>query len=224
MPHLAIFGGTGPSGQCLINEALSKNYTLTLLVRTPSKLPEQITSNPSVSIITGSLSDMEAITRTIHGADAVLSTLGPRLSLSTALHGLTDHSTPLADGYQLILQAMQTEGVKRLIALGTVSNENPEDHSSVVRWCLVTAVRVFLHSAWRDVVQYGREIQENKFVEWTIARVARLTNSEGGKVEAGVVGGEGTSVFVARKDLARWFLQELEKGEWIRKSPIVYSK
>ena len=224
MPHLAIFGGTGPSGQCLINEALSKNYTLTLLVRTPSKLPEQITSNPSVSIITGSLSDMEAITRTIHGADAVLSTLGPRLSLSTALHGLTDHSTPLADGYQLILQAMQTEGVKRLIALGTVSNENPEDHSSVVRWCMVTAVWVFLHSAWRDVVQYGREIQENKFVEWTLARVARLTNSEGGKVEAGVVGGEGTSVFVARKDLARWFLQELEKGEWIRKSPIVYSK
>lgn len=224
MPHLAIFGGTGPSGQCLINEALSKNYTLTLLVRTPSKLPKQITSNPSVDIITGSLSDMEAIARTIHGADAVLSTLGPKLSLSTALHGLADHSTPLADGYQLILHAMQTEGVKRLIALGTVSNENPEDHSSVVRWCMETAVWVFLHSAWRDVVQYGREIQGDKFVEWTIARVARLTNSEGGKVEAGVVGGEGTSVFVARKDLAKWFLQELEKREWIRKSPIVYSK
>jgi putative NADH-flavin reductase len=222
MPHLAIFGGTGPSGQCLIEEALSRNHTLALLVRSPSKLPQSITSNPSVTITQGSLSDRDAITKTIHGADAVLSTLGPSLSVSTAVHGLTDHSTPIADGYKVILDVMQQEGVKRLIALGTVSNQNPEDGTSLVKWCMVSAVWIFLHSAWRDVVQLGKSIQESS-AEWTIARVARLTSGEGGHVKAGLVGKEGTGVFLARRDLARWFLGELERGEWIRKMPVVYS-
>lgn len=223
MPHLAIFGGTGPSGQCLIEEALSRNDTLTLLVRNPSKLPASITTHQSVTIVKGSLSDREAITKTIHGADAVLSTLGPSLSVSTALHGLTDHSTPIADGYKLILEVMQQEGVKRLIALGTVSNENPEDGSSLIKWCLVTAVWIFLHSAWRDVVDLGHVITKSDAVEWTIARVARLTSGKGGNVKAGLVGKDGAGVFLARKDLATWFLDELDNGEWIRKLPIIYS-
>src|SRR5579859_3747330 len=222
MPHLAILGGTGPSVQCLIDEALSRNYTLTLLVRNPSKLPSRITTHQSVTIVQGSLSDREAITKTIHGADAVLSTLGPSLSVSTALHGLTDHSTPIANGYKLILEVMQQEGVKRLIALGTVSNENPEDGSSLIKWCMVTAVWIFLHSAWRDVVESGHVIKQSA-VDWTIARVARLTSGKGGNVKAGLVGKDGTGVFLARKDLARWFLDELQKGEWIRKLPVIYS-
>jgi len=223
MPHLAILGGTGPSGQCLIEEALSRNHTLSLLVRTPSKLPSSITSHPAVTVVQGSLSDREAITQTIRGASAVLSTLGPSLSVSTALHGLTDSSTPIADGYTLILEVMRQEGVRRLIALGTVSNENAEDGSSVLRWCLVTAVWAFLHYAWKDVVMFGKKIQESG-LEWTIARVARLSNAPGGgQVKAGLVGREGTGVVVARADLARWFLDELERGEWIRKMPVVYS-
>src|SRR5271156_6962183 len=138
MPHLAIFGGTGPSGQCVIEEALSRNCTLTILARNPSKLPPNITSSPSVTIIQGSLCDREALTRAIHGSDAVLSTLGPTLSVSTALRGLHDYSTPLTEGYKLILDIMQSEGVKRLIALGTVSIPAEEDGSSVVKSGLVT--------------------------------------------------------------------------------------
>ena len=224
MPHLAIFGGTGPSGQCVIEEALSRNYTLSLLVRNPSKLPSHILSNPSITIIQGPLSDRSAITKTIHGSDAVLSTLGPSLNISTALHGLTDSSTPISDGYTLILEIMQSEGVNRIIALGTVSNENPDDGKSFIKWIMVTAVWIFLHSAWRDVVEFGKRIQASgEVVEWTIARVARLTDKQGGEVHAGLVGKDGTGVFLARKDLARWFLEELDKREWIRKLPVIYS-
>ena len=224
MPHLAIFGGTGPSGQCVIEEALSRNYTLTIFARNPSKLPPNISSSPSVTIIQGSLSDRDALTRAIHGSDAVLSTLGPTLSVSTAINGLRDHSTPLTEGYKLILEVMRSEGVKRLIALGTVSNSTDQDGQSLVKTGMVTAVWVFLHSAWRDVVELGKVIQGSEGMEWTIARVARLTGGNGGEVQAGFVGKEGTGVCLARKDLAKWYLDELENGKWIHQMPVVYSK
>lgn len=219
--HLAIFGGTGPSGQCVIEEALKRNHTLTIFARTPSKIPDSISSSPSITIIKGTLSDKEAVSRALDGADAVLSTLGPSLSVNTALKY---HGTPLADGYKLILSEMAAKGISRLIALGTVSMESEQDGSSVVRWGLVTAVYIFLHSAWRDVVEIGHTIAASQ-VEWTIARVAKLTSGKGGgEIKAGFVGKEGTGTYLARRDLGTWYLDELENGKWIHQMPVVYSK
>jgi putative NADH-flavin reductase len=221
MPHLCVFGGTGPSGQCVIEEALSRNYTLTIFARTPSKLPETIRSSPSVTIIKGTLSDRNAISQAIHGADAVLSTLGPTLSVGTAIDGLKNHGTPLTDGYKVIMEVMKQEGVKRLIALGTVSNQSEQDGKSIVTWGMVSAVWVFLHSAWNDVVELGKAIQASEGIEWTIARVAKLTSGNGGNVAAGYIGKSG--LCLARKDLGKWYLDEFENGKWIYQTPVVYS-
>src|ERR1700737_2074295 len=156
MPHLAIFGGTGPSGLCAIEEALSRNHTVTIFARNPSKLPSNIAPSKSVSIVEGSLSDREAVVRTIHGADAVLSTLGPSLSVGTAVDGLKNCGTPIADGYKIILDVMNEEGVKRLIALGTISMHAEQDGDSIVTKAMVAAVWTFLHAAWNDVVTIGK--------------------------------------------------------------------
>ena len=224
MPHIAVFGGTGASGQCIIEEALSRNYTLTILARNPSKLPEHILSSPSITIIQSSLSDHAAISQALDNADAVLSALGPSLNVRTAVNGLTQHDTPLANGYKTILQVMKDKGIKRLIALGTISMEDEDDGHSLVAWSMVSAVWVFLHSAWKDVVEIGKVIQASEGIDWTIARVAKLTNEKRGDVRAGYVGKDKSGIFVARKDLATWFLDELEQSNWIKKMPIVYSK
>ena len=219
--HLAVFGATGPSGQCVIEEALRRNYTVTIFARTPSKLPESISSSPSVTIIKGTLSDKEAISKALEGADAVLSTLGPSLSVGTALKY---HGTPIADGYKLILSEMAAHGIKRLIALGTVSNKTDEDGPSIIRWGMVTAVWIFLHGAWRDVVEFGRAIAASEGIEWTIARVAKLTDGKGGNVSAGFVGKDGTGTCLARQDLGKWYIDELENPKWIHQMPVVYRK
>jgi putative NADH-flavin reductase len=181
-------------------------------------------SSSSVTIVEGSLSDHDAISRAIQGADAVLSTLGPSLSVGTAINGLKDHGTPITDGYKVILQAMKEQAVKRLIALGTLSNETEEDGHSIVSFGMVTAVRIFLHSAWRDVVEFGKAIQASDGIDWTIARVPRLSNSKGGNVMAGYVGKKGTGITLSRKDLAKFYLDELEKGNWVHQMPVIYTK
>jgi putative NADH-flavin reductase len=224
MPHLAIFGGTGPSGQCVIEEALSRKYTMTIFARNPSKLPSHVASSLSVTVVEGSLSDRDAVGRTIHGADAVLSTLGPSLSVGTAVSGLKTRGTPIAEGYKVILDVMKEQGVKRLIALGTVSIHADGDGSSVLVRGMVTAVWIFLHFAWKDIVTLAKEIQASEGIEWTIARVGNLTSGQGGNVGAGYIGKDGTVVSLARKDLARFYLDEFENGKWIYQLPAIYSK
>jgi len=46
---------------CVIEEALSRNHTVTIFARNPSKLPSNIATSKSVSIVEGSLSDREAV-------------------------------------------------------------------------------------------------------------------------------------------------------------------
>lgn len=222
-PHLCIFGGTGPSGRCVIEEALSRNYTVTIFARNPSKLPANITSSSSVTVVMGTLSNRAAISHAICGADAILSTLGQKLSFRTALRGLTTRRTPITDGYKVILDVMKQEGVRRLIALGTVSNQMKEDVRSVIIWGMVTAVKIFLHNAWKDVVEFGKVVQASEGIEWTIARVARLTNGTGRNVAAGYIGKAGTGICLARKDLGKWYLDEFENGKWMYQMPVLYS-
>ena len=224
MVHVCVFGGTGPSGQCVIEEALSRGYTVTIFARNPSKLPTSITSSNSVTVVKGTLTDRTALTQAIRGANAVLSALGPTLSVSTAIRGIRDHTTPLADGYKLILEVMKEEGVDRLIALGTVSNHAEQDRWSLVTWSMVTAVWIFLHSAWKDIVEVAKAIQSSDGIIWTIGRVAKLTSGKGGNVNAGYIGERGTGVFLARKDLGKWYLDELEQGKWTYQMPVVYTK
>ena len=223
MVHLCVFGGTGPSGQCVIEEALSRGYTVTVFARNPSKLPTSITSSNSVTVVRGTLTDRTALTQAIRGANAVLSALGPSLSVSTAIRGIRNHTTPLTDGYKLILDVMKEEGVDRLIALGTVSNHAEQDGWSLVTWGMVTAVWIFLHSAWKDVVEIAKAIQSSDGIIWTIARVAKLTSGEGGNVKAGYIGEQGTKVLLARKDLGKWYLDELEQRKWTYQMPVIYS-
>ena len=224
MVHLCVFGGTGPSGQCVIEEALSRGYTVTVFARNPSKLPTSITSSDSVTVVKGTLEDRNALTQAIRGANAVLSTLGPSLSVNTAIHGITNHTTPIADGYKVILDIMKEEGVDRLIALGTVSNHAEQDRWSLVTKGMVTSVWIFLHSAWKDVVEVAKVIQSSDGIIWTIGRVAKLTSGEGGNVKAGYIGERGTGVCLARKDLGKWYLDELEQGKWTYQMPVIYSE
>jgi nucleoside-diphosphate-sugar epimerase len=61
MVNIIVLGGTGPTGLALINEALSRRYTVIIYARSPQKLPPEITSNPFVIIVKGTLEEEDAI-------------------------------------------------------------------------------------------------------------------------------------------------------------------
>jgi hypothetical protein len=72
-----------------------------------------------ISIIKGELSDAASLHRALKGVTIVLSFLGAYPSVRT--FATRDTSTPIADSFDVILEAMRKKNTKRIMALGTPS-------------------------------------------------------------------------------------------------------
>lgn len=76
--HFLVLGGTGQSGIDFIHEALATGHRLTLYLRSPSKLPEDVTKNINVSIVEGDFNDFTAVKAALnYGAEVLVSFVGP---------------------------------------------------------------------------------------------------------------------------------------------------
>lgn len=215
-----VFGGTGPAGLLLIKETLSAGHTVVIYARSPQKVPPDITSNPSVTVVEGQLTDADAISRAMDGVHAVLSALGPPVR-----QGITyPNNNPLARAYGLFLDAMKRHDVKRIILLGTASMKDEQDKFSLQFKLLVTGVALFAHGAYKDVVAIAEVVRaQPDDVLWTIARVPLLTSDAGTDYIAGYIGDGKTNTRLSRAAFAVFVLQELEGNEWCRKSPMISS-
>jgi hypothetical protein len=48
---ILVFGGTGPAGICLVRELLHRKLPTLVYARNPSKLPEDLASNPLLEVL-----------------------------------------------------------------------------------------------------------------------------------------------------------------------------
>ncbi|KAI0273179.1 NAD-P-binding protein [Russula aff. rugulosa BPL654] len=216
--RVVVLGGTGPCGILLIEEALAAKHIIVIYARNPQKLPAHLNEHPDITIIKGELEDSKTLDTALAGADAVLSALGPSFG--------NPSGTPIARGYAALLEAMRQQGVKRLIALGTPSiKDEQHDKYSTVYSMMVTAVSYGARSAYKDIVAVGEVIRACEDIDWTIVRVPVLKNERNREVRAGYIGdgGAGAGYTLARLGFAVFVLRELEKGEWIKRSPLITS-
>lgn len=102
--NILILGATGRVGSQIVTLALQDKHHVTALVRTPEKL--QI-HNEDLTIFQGNVLNKEDIVRAIKGMDVVISALN------------TDGTTTLSDSMPLIIEAMENEGINRIITIGT---------------------------------------------------------------------------------------------------------
>ena len=215
--RVVILGGTGPSGILLIEEALAAKHTIIIYARSPQKLPAHLSKHPEITVVKGELQDVAALTTAMAGARAVLSALGPTLG--------NPSGTPIAHGYAAVMKAMRRAGVKRLIALGTTSIKDAKDKFSLVYSGMVAFVSFGANSAYKDIVAVGETIRASEDIDWTIVRVPVLKNDKNREVRAGYIGdgGAGAGYSLSRQGFAVFVVQELEKGEWIKRAPLVTS-
>lgn len=215
--RVLILGATGPCGILLVKEALGVSHTVVIFARSPEKLSEEIRNDTRVTILKGELDDESALSAAMENVDAVLSALGPKLSLGTYPSG-----EPLARAYSSIIKIMMAHSVKRLVSLGTPSMTDPHDKHSL-KWSLtVGGIRILAPTVYRDVVGIGNVIRtEGDALDWTIVRVPFLTNSSNRNVVAGYVGDGKTGTTLSRTGFAMFVLQELAKNEWVKEAPLI---
>jgi len=216
--RILILGATGPCGLLLIQKCLQvyPESTVVIYARTPSKLPPEIVHHASVVIIKGSLDDPDTFSTAVEGIDVVLSALGP-----SAGH---PKNTPLANGYKLLINLMHQHNVSRLIALGTPSCSDEKDHVTLKYQIMIQTIRTLAHTAYVDIRACSDAIrQQGGDLEWTLARVPVLTNSNSEEYIAGYMGDGKAGSTISRKAFAAFVVEEIGKREWVRMAPLISS-
>ena len=206
MKTIALFGGSGRTGQHFLQQALAQEYPIRALVRTPAKVETEATS---LTLIQGDVLNYADVLETVTGTDLVVSLFG---------HVKDSPEWLQTDGTRNIIRAMQEQNVERIISLSggglPYEQDQPKFADKAIRFVMKVAVPKVLN----DAIKHA-EVLKKSDRTWTIVRGPRLTDDpQRGDYRVGWVGvNAGTKV--GRADLADFILQLVENPQYDGKMP-----
>ncbi|XP_037026982.1 flavin reductase (NADPH) [Bradysia coprophila] len=103
MGKIAIFGGTGMTGECAVDHALKIGKNVRLLYRTEETVQR---FKDKVELVKGDVTNLADVEKTLEGTDAVCVVLGTRNSL--------EPTTVLSTGMQNIIDGMKTHQLTKV--------------------------------------------------------------------------------------------------------------
>ena len=128
---------------------------------------------------------------------------------------------PLTNGMQNIVKAMKTKGVRRLIASSTLSVTDQGDKPSFKVKLLVGIVKTAMNAAYQDIIGAAETVR-NSDLDWTIVRVAMLSNKlKTGATRVGYVGTGQVGLNISRADFADFMLKQVDDKRYMRQAPAI---
>jgi putative NADH-flavin reductase len=194
--QIAVFGGSGKTGQALIDQALARGDTVTALARDPAK----IALKPGLTVIKGDAQDWAAVAKTIAGADVVMSTLG---------NFNRKPNTEVSDCTKTIADAMKAGGgSKRLVVVTTIgAGDSWAQMSSFVFKYII--IKWLAKNIWADRDRQEAVIKASG-LDWTIIRPGGLRDEPGTGVYQAPLSGGGPlpkKIAIPRADVAHFMLK-----------------
>ena len=205
--RVLIVGATGGTGRQLVAQALERGYTVTALVRDPSRL--QI-SHPRLTIVPGDVLDPGSLDGAMRGQEAVVSALGhKRFFAPTRI---------LSEGIRNMLRAMKAHGVPRLVCETSLGIGDSAGRMGL--YYTLFTIPVILPFYFWDKTRQERLIEKSG-LEWVIVRPGLLTNGEKrGRYRHGRnVGSFLWTVRISRADVADFMLSQLASDTYLRAAP-----
>jgi putative NADH-flavin reductase len=168
--HIVIFGATGATGRCLVEQALDQGYDVTAFARNPAAVPTQ---HVRLSIVRGDVFQKAPVQEAVANQDAVLCTIGGRDRLRVALSGHPRAPGLCTIGTRNILDAMKTCGVSRLICLSAWGIGESKGRVPVIFRNVIFPL--LMNEEYEDK-EAQEQLIEQSTLDWTIVRPSRLTN------------------------------------------------
>jgi len=205
---IAVIGGTGKSGQYLVQALLQRGYSLRLLHRHPENLS---LFPPTVRVIKGDARDEAAILQLLEGCSAVISTLGQPAGEPPVFSTATGH----------VLRAMNLQGLSRYIVTTGLSVDSPQDHKSP--W--VQEASSWMHAHYPATTadkQAEYELLQSSPLHWTLVRLPRIVLTHERKdIKVSLNDCPGQQVHAC--DLAGFLAGLLEQEQYLRAAPFIAS-
>jgi putative NADH-flavin reductase len=200
---IALFG-TGMIGSRIAREALSRGHQVTVVARTPGKLPKDLAAEE----VQGDARDVDSIVRAVRGHDAVISAVGA---------GTGEQSGLLAASKALI-EGVKQAGVPRLLLVGGAGSLEVKPGLQLVDLPDFPTAYKAPALAHREVLNLVREAD----LDWTYLSPAALIapGERTGKFRLGgdqlVADAKGESR-ISAEDYAVAMVDELEQPRHIRR-------
>lgn len=201
--RIVIFGANGATGRLLTRRALDAGHTVVAVTRNPEQFP---ITGAGLTVAEADVRDAAAVTATIDGADAVLSTLGVTFTM--------DPVDTYSVGVGNIVTAMQAAGVDRLaVVSSTAIADYPGRTATPFALRLVQPVisRIFGRTLYADMRRMETIVTASG-LNWTIVRPSGLfdlpaiTDYIAGRRDP-------VGAFTSRTDLADYLLKLAESPE-----------
>ncbi|TDK65176.1 NAD-dependent epimerase/dehydratase family protein [Bacillus salipaludis] len=150
--NICLLGATGRVGSIILANALSDQHDVQALVRYPDKL--SLNKDSRLSMIKGNALEESKIAQVIQGADVVVSALN------------TDGMSTLSDSMPLIIKNMKSEGIKRIVTIGSAGILQARSAPQLYRFQSTESKR----KTTRDAEEHLRAylILKESGLDWTI--------------------------------------------------------
>ncbi len=212
---ITVFGANGAIGRIVTGYALRNGDIVTAYVRKADSLDSNA---DNLKVITGDLLNRPLIEKAVKDSDVVISTLGPDMDISRKNKG-----TPIADGHEEIINAMEKTGKKRFITLATPTIRSDDDVKSFCTVVPPLMAKILFPNAYRDMKKAEALIKKSS-LDWT---VVRMINPNATHKDSGYnisTGGAHAKMAVSRENVGLFIYNTAMDKSYIRKMPIVFNK
>ncbi|MEW9052714.1 MAG: SDR family oxidoreductase [Neobacillus sp.] len=198
--HILILGATGRVGSRVVAHALSDGHRVTVMVRTPEKF--QIQEDEKLSLVLGNVLNQVDLAKAMKGIDVVISALN------------TDGTTTLSESTPLIIEAMENEGIKRIITVGTAGILQSRLTPDLLRYESSESKRKSTRAAEEHHKVY--DLLKQSTLDWTIVCPTYLPDGEAVghyRVERDVLPEGGSEISVG--DTAEFTYHQINSNDFI---------
>lgn len=207
-----IFGATGFSGQAILAETIKQGHEVTVFVRDSSKV--KINHN-NLRIVEGNVLDSQKVAFVIQNQEAVIQCLG------VGGKGDGNPTTFISEATKVIVDEMQKQQIKRMIAMSNVGAGN----SVAFQPWFFTKIILPYFMKWLKVIIDDKNRMEpiimNSNLNWTIVRCPNIVDKPAkGKYNA-TLDGKGLKLSITLDDLSKFIVGQLKETIFNKQAPCV---
>lgn len=208
---LVIFGATGALGLECVQQSLEAGHQVSVLVRTPSKLPAALRER--VTVHEGDGLDEEAVSRALESeCDGILFAIG------------IDKNSPedlCTTATRHIFAAMRKRGIRRFVWCGGGSTPVADDQITFGSRFVEFFARTFMGLRNRDKIHQLELLEASQDLDWLGVRPLQM--GKGPRKEIYRLGFDRYSGMskISFADCAHAMIRMLTDDRWLRKAPIV---
>ena len=197
-----VFGATGTVGRLAVENLLRAGHTVTAFARSPQNLN---LSDANPRLIAGDAMNLSDVMDAVAGHEAVVVTLGAGMSRKSKIR---------SQGTMNVIKAMQTHGVRRLIAQSTLGAR--DSWPTLNFWWKRVMFGALLAPVFRDH-ELQEQLVEASGLDWTIVRPAAFPDRATTRpvIEDVPNSARGLDLKIARSEIARFLTRQLSDRQYI---------